>query len=90
MSKVEKLLQKILQGNSDKNIKFQDLLKLLAYFEFTKRIKGSHHIFTREDIEEILNLQPTKDNKAKAYQVKQFRGIILKYKLMDEIESNDE
>jgi hypothetical protein len=47
---------------------------------FEKRIRGSHHIFTKEGIEEILNIQP-KDGKAKAYQVKQIREAILKYRL---------
>jgi hypothetical protein len=45
---------------------------------FRERIKGDHHIFTKEGLEEILNLQP-KDAKAKPYQVKQVRNVILKY-----------
>ena len=45
------------------------------------RTKGDHHIFYREGIEEIVNLQPLKDGKAKAYQVRQVREIIHKYKL---------
>jgi len=44
------------------------------------RIKGSHHIFSREGIDEIVNLQPD-DSKAKAYQVKQIRDIMVKYQL---------
>ena len=47
---------------------------------FDERIRGSHHIYSKEGIEEIVNLQP-KGSRAKAYQVKQVRGIILKYKL---------
>lgn len=47
---------------------------------FGERVHGSHHIFTREGVAEIVNLQPV-GSKAKAYQVKQVRGIILKYKL---------
>jgi predicted RNase H-like HicB family nuclease len=47
---------------------------------FVERIKGSHHIFIREGVEEILNLQPL-GSKSKAYQVKQVRGVILKYRL---------
>jgi hypothetical protein len=47
---------------------------------FDERIRGSHHIFTQDGIEEILNLQP-KQGKAKAYQVKQVRNIIVKYQL---------
>ena len=44
------------------------------------RIHGSHHIFTKQGVEEILNLQ-AKGAKAKAYQVKQVRAVILKCKL---------
>jgi len=47
---------------------------------FEKRIRGSHHIFAKEGIEEILNIQP-KGSKAKNYQVKQVREVILKYNL---------
>jgi predicted RNA binding protein YcfA (HicA-like mRNA interferase family) len=80
MSKYEKTLFKVLRGASDQNIFFRDLCGLLEYLGFKKRIKGSHHIYYREDIEEILNLQP-RDSMAKAYQVKQVRNIILRYKL---------
>ncbi len=75
-----KLLNKILTGLADKNIGFNDLLKLLIDLGFEKRVKGDHHIFTKQDVLEILNLQPLKDGKAKPYQVKQVRNIILKYK----------
>jgi hypothetical protein len=44
------------------------------------RIKGDHHIFTNDGVEEILNIQPKK-GKAKAYQVKQVRNIIIRYRL---------
>ncbi len=62
------------------NIDFDDLRKLLSALGFSERVKSSHHIFTRADIEEIINIQP-KQNKAKAYQVKQVRNIILKHRL---------
>ncbi len=80
----KKLIQKILSGLSDKNIRFEDLKKLLLSLDFKQRIKGDHHIFTRNNIEEIINLQPLGDGKAKAYQVKQVRNIILKYKIHKE------
>jgi hypothetical protein len=44
---------------------------------------GSHRIFYKEGIEEIINIQPN-GSKAKPYQVKQVRLIILKYKLMSD------
>jgi hypothetical protein len=77
----KKTLNKVLSGLADKNIRFQDLEKLLSDFGFSVRIKGDHHIYYREGIEEIINLQPLKDGKAKAYQVKQVRVIIFKYQL---------
>lgn len=87
MGKKEKILLKVLRGTSDTNITFNELCLLLHYLGFDERIKGSHHIFTRNGIQEILNLQP-KSGKAKPYQVKQVRNIILRYKLADE--GNDE
>ena len=65
------------------NILFNDLRRILETFGFDYRIRGDHYIYTRPDIEEIINIQPD-GNKAKAYQVKQVREIILKYKLGDE------
>lgn len=83
MSKPEKTLLKIISGFSDKNISFSELCSMLKYLGFEERIKGSHHIFSRNGVEEILNVQPKK-SKAKPYQVKQVRNIILKYKLRGE------
>ena len=80
----KKLIQKILSGLSDKNIRFEDLRKLLLSLDFKQRTKGDHYIFTRNNMEEIINLQPLRDGKAKAYQVKQVRNIILKYKIHKE------
>lgn len=83
MSKYEKLLSQILRGTSDANVSFNDLCALLRRMNFAERVRGSHHIFSREGVEEILNLQ-SKGAHAKAYQVKQVRGVILKYKLKGE------
>jgi len=80
MTKRDKLLTKILSGTSDANIQFDGLCQLLRNLGFEERIKGSHHIFTKDGVEEILNLQP-KGTEAKPYQVKQVRMAILKYKL---------
>lgn len=80
MGKYEKLAERILQGRSDSNIDFEDLRTFLKHFGFAERISGSHHIYRRIDVEEKLNLQRD-GNKAKSYQVRQLRGIILKYRL---------
>ncbi len=81
MSKFEKLIQKVLSGSSDKNINFNELCNLLETLGFDNRIKGSHHIYYKTGIDEIINLQPI-NNKAKPYQVKQVRELLIKYKLI--------
>ncbi len=80
MSKYDKLFLQIMRGTQDRNINFGDLQKALSLLGFTVRIKGDHFIYVRDDIEEILNIQPN-GNKAKPYQVRQVRNIILKYRL---------
>lgn len=76
----KKTLENILRGASDANIFFDDLRRALQHLGFDERIHGSHHIFSREGVAEILNLQP-KGNKAKPYQVKQVRHVILKHRM---------
>lgn len=80
MNPYGKLLTRILSGTSDANISFAQMCQLLAKLGFDRRVRGSHHIFSKDGVEEILNLQP-KGSKAKPYQVKQVRNLILKYKL---------
>ena len=84
MSQIEKLLLSVLSGTQDTNIKFSDLQKLLLTLHFRERIRGDHFIYTRVGIAEKINIQPI-GNKAKPYQVKQVRNIILKYQLGDDI-----
>ncbi len=80
MTQREKLLERILRGASDTDILFDEMRRILMNLGFQERIRGSHHIFTKDGVEEILNIQP-KGSKAKPYQVKQVRNVILKYKL---------
>lgn len=61
------ILEKVLSGLSDKNIRFGELRKFILSLGFDERIKGDHHIFSKVDITEIMNLQPLKDGKTKAY-----------------------
>ena len=84
MSKYEKLLFKVLRGTSDANLSINDLCGLVKRFGFEERIRGSHHVFRKEGIEEKINLQQD-DDKAKSYQVRQVRALILKYKLGDKL-----
>ena len=80
MSQIQKTMLAILSGMQDKNISFSDLYNILVALGFSVRIKGDHHISMRQDVAEIINIQPN-GNKAKPYQVKQVRNLILKYKL---------
>jgi hypothetical protein len=84
MGKYDKLLFQILRGTSDANIGFDGLRQLLLRLGFEERRRGSHHTFRKEGIEEKINLQRD-DSKAKAYQVRQVRTVILKYKLGGEM-----
>ena len=80
MGKYEKILAIILRGSSDANINFDDLCNLLRHLGFDTRIKGSHHVFRKEGVSVRINLQRD-GNKAKPYQVKQVRKLILDYNL---------
>jgi hypothetical protein len=80
MTHYDKLLNKILRGTSDAQIPFEQLCGLMVFLDFDERIRGSHHIFSRDDIEEIINIQPN-GAQAKPYQVRQVRNVILKYRL---------
>ncbi|HJZ11491.1 MAG TPA: type II toxin-antitoxin system HicA family toxin [Acidobacteriota bacterium] len=83
MARRDKFLDKLLRGTSDANVSFDELCQLLRRLGFVERIRGGHHIFTKSDVEEILNLHP-KGADAKPYQVKQVRNLILKYRLAGE------
>lgn len=73
-------MARVLRGTADGNIRFDDLGVMLTRLGFVERTRGSHSIYRREKVEEILTLQP-RGSLAKAYQVKQIRDVILRYKL---------
>jgi len=79
-----RLLQRILSGRADAAIPFDDLCGLLVALGFETRTRGSHHIFRRPDVEDRINLQ-REGRHAKAYQVRQVRGVILRYRLGGEL-----
>ncbi len=85
MGKYEELQLRILQGKSDANINFDDLRRLLEWMGFERRIRGSHHIFRKRGVRELINLQQ-EGTKAKVYQVRQVRQLILRYGLEGEKE----
>ena len=80
MSNIEKVLLQILCGTSDANVRFDELRNLLLRLGFEERTKGSHHLFRKSGVLEKINIQK-EGNKAKPYQIRQVRNVILKYKL---------
>jgi predicted RNA binding protein YcfA (HicA-like mRNA interferase family) len=80
MAKHEKTLLMVLRGGSDANIGFDDLRGLLLHLGFEERVRGSHHIFFKSGIEELINVQRS-GSKAKPYQVRQVRTVITRYGL---------
>ncbi len=84
MPRPHRALARVLSGTADRNVRFSDLRSLLRALGFDERIRGSHHIYTRSGVVEILNLQPRDGGMAKPYQVKQVRDVIVKYKLTGE------
>jgi predicted RNA binding protein YcfA (HicA-like mRNA interferase family) len=76
----EELRLRILEGKSDANIEFEDLRRLLSWLGFEERTRGSHHIFRRQGVRELVNLQRD-GHKAKAYQIRQVRQILVRYRL---------
>lgn len=80
MGNYAKLVRAILLGRSDANIGFDELRNLLLKLGFEERTRGSHHVFRRDGIEERINLQRD-GGKAKPYQVRQVRAVLVRHKL---------
>jgi hypothetical protein len=80
MGGIRSVFRAVLGGRADANIRFAELVRLLLWLGFDERIRGGHHVFTRDGLEEIINLQP-RGGMAKPYQVKQVRDLITRYQL---------
>jgi len=84
-------LIRLLSDSADQALRFDELCALLRRLGFSERHRGgSHHIFIRDGVVEILNLHPRGGGEAKAYQVKQVRDIILSYHLAEPFLSDAE
>ena len=79
MSKCDRLLERILSGRSDANISLDDLCTLLGRLGYKESVQRDHHIFRKAGRGEKVNIQPQKDRKAKAHQVRQIRAIFQTY-----------
>ena len=77
-----RLLRRLLGGRSDANIRFGDLCNLLKSLGFEERTRGSHFVYVKEGVEDMINLQRD-GSKAKPYQVRQVRRVLVRYGLGD-------
>ncbi len=77
----KKVYEAVMDGNSDNNIRFSDLQNLLLALGFElKRQRGSHILYYHYETGSFMNIQ--KDGaKAKGYEVRQLREIIIKHGL---------
>ena len=80
MNRNDRLRQRILSGRADANKRFDTLRLFLLHLGFVERVRGSHHVFRKEGVRELINLQRSGSN-AKPYQVRQVRQVILQYQL---------
>jgi predicted RNA binding protein YcfA (HicA-like mRNA interferase family) len=79
MTRRQKLIEKAM--NSPAGFRFKELCLLAEHMGFQKRGgKGSHVVYERDDVEEILTFQNHK-GMGKPCQVKQMLVVIGKYRL---------
>jgi predicted RNA binding protein YcfA (HicA-like mRNA interferase family) len=71
----------LLDARRDYGHRFADVVGFLRATGWAERTKGSHRIFARPGIPVLLNLQPERDGKAKAYQNRQLRQVLLRFGL---------
>jgi len=84
MSSWKTTREKLLLGVSDANLDFESVCTMLRHLGFSERqARGSHRIFYKEGVAEIINLQP-RGSEGKPYQMRQIRHILLKHNLTGE------
>ena len=83
MTTYDKLLARVMSGQSDANLDFDDLRRLPEHLGFAERVHGSHHVFVSPGIPEMINLQ-REGRFAKPYQVRQVRTVITAHHLAAE------
>jgi predicted RNA binding protein YcfA (HicA-like mRNA interferase family) len=83
--KRRKLLARLASG-AVRNVTFGDFIGLVRAFGFVlARQSGSHHVFARPDVPQLVNLQEV-NGEAKPYQIRQFLRLVEKYNLTMEEE----
>ena len=81
MPDAEKIRAAFLEASKDYSHRFGDVVHFLQVSGWKMRLKGSHHLFTRPGVPVLLNLQPEKNGKAKAYQIRQVRRTLIQFNL---------
>ena len=82
MSRRDKFVAKLMSGKSDAGLDFAQLATLLRSLGFDARTEGSHHVFTKQGVEELINLQPD-GRHVKPFQAKQVRAVLAKHRLVE-------
>lgn len=77
MGRHRKAYLAVLSGRADANISWEEMVSLLEYLGFSVRMHGSHHVFVRDGIDELLNLQRS-GAQVKRYQVRQVMDILVR------------
>jgi len=81
MPDAQKTRAALLEASKDYSHRFDDVVHYLKATGWKMRLKGSHHIFARPGVLILLNLQPEKDGKAKGYQIRQVRRVLMQFNL---------
>jgi predicted RNA binding protein YcfA (HicA-like mRNA interferase family) len=80
MARRRKLLLKAM--NNPQGLRFGEFTALIEAFGFVlDRQRESHRLFVREDVRELVNVQPRADGKAKRAQVSDFLDLVHRHAL---------
>ncbi len=71
MSKFQKLVEKVLEG---RNVSYEDAEKILEHLGFKKRVRGSHHVFSKDNY--IKNVSIKKRSQLLSYQVNDLKEVL--------------
>jgi len=82
MARTHKLLEQILRGDADTNVKFSGMVQLLKRLAFGNALREAIAFFGAMESRKS-NLQPHA-GKCQPYQVKQVRNVIINYRLAGE------
>jgi len=74
MGNWKKTLEKLMSGQADAGIGYDDLCHLLKRLGYTAKPSGSHNVFRKAGCQ-LINVQNS-GGKAKSYQVAQIREIL--------------